>query len=83
MPGKLIEPKIISDFNGNLVAMLPLGFYFDDSRWEKIWQRYDQKGEALTMEDLRQLFPEEPTLQVAALKQTGEITASAMRKDKD
>ena len=26
MGGKLIEPKIISDFNNNLVAMLPMGF---------------------------------------------------------
>jgi hypothetical protein len=75
MSGKLVEPKIISDFNGNLVAMLPIGFYFDDARWEQIWACYDRKGEALTMDDLRGLFPDEPTLKVAELKQTGGMNA--------
>lgn len=74
MAGKLLEPKIISDFNNHLVAMLPSGFYFDDVRWEKIWQRYDQKGSSLTMADLLELFPEEPTLQARPLLQTGEMT---------
>jgi len=74
MSGKLTEPKIISDFNNHLIAMLPTGFYFDDERWEKIWQRYDQKGESLTMADLRELFPDEPVLQVQALAQSGEIS---------
>ncbi|MCW9014145.1 MAG: hypothetical protein OQL06_10205 [Gammaproteobacteria bacterium] len=73
MPGKLIEPKVITDFNNKPVALLPVGFYFDDERWEKIWQRYDEKGESLTMEDLRKLFPDEPTLQVAELIRTGEM----------
>jgi len=38
-----------------------------------IWQRFDEKGESLTMEDLRQLFPDEKTLQVPELVQTGEM----------
>ena len=73
MPGKLIEPKIISDFNNRLVAMLPTGFYFDDERWDKIWQRFDEKGDALTMADLRQLFPDEAVLHVQPLVQTGDM----------
>lgn len=73
MAGKLIEPKVITDFNNKPVCILPVGFYFDDQRWEKIWQRFDEKGESLTMEDLRQLFPDEETLQVAELVQTGEM----------
>ena len=73
MPGKLIEPKIISDFNNRLVAMLPTGFYFDDERWDKIWQRFDEKGETLTMADLRQLFPDEAVLRGQPLVQTGDM----------
>lgn len=74
MAGKLIEPKVITDFNNKPVCILPTGFYFDDQRWEMIWQRFDAKGESLTMEDLRQLFPDEETLQVPELVQTGEMT---------
>ena len=74
MAGKLTEPKIISDFNNHLIAMLPTGFYFDDERWEKIWQRYDEKGESLTMADLRELFPDDPVLQVQTLVQSGEMS---------
>jgi len=74
MAGKLIEPKVITDFNNKPVCILPTGFYFDDQRWEIIWQRYDEKGESLTMEDLRLLFPDEETLQVPELIQTGEMT---------
>ena len=74
MAGKLIEPKVITDFNNKPVCILPTGFYFDDHRWEMIWQRFDAKGESLTMEDLRQLFPDEETLRVHELVQTGEMT---------
>ncbi|MBI3187894.1 MAG: hypothetical protein HYZ31_08560 [Gammaproteobacteria bacterium] len=74
MAGKLIEPTIISDFNNHLVAMLPTGFYFDDARWEKIWQRYDQKGETLTMADLLELFPDEPVLQAKPLQRSGDMS---------
>lgn len=74
MAGKLIEPKVITDFNNKPVCILPTGFYFDDQRWEMIWQRFDEKGESLTMEDLRQLFPDDETLKVQALVQTGEIS---------
>lgn len=69
--GKLVEPKVITDFNQNIVCVLPIGFYFDDNRWEQIWQRYEEKGESLSMADLKQMFPEEPTVQRAA-KDTGE-----------
>lgn len=73
MAGKLIEPKVITDFNNKPVCILPVGFYFNDQRWEMIWQRFDEKGESLTMEDLRQLFPDEQTLRVPELVQTGEM----------
>lgn len=72
MAGRLKEPKVITHYNGDLVCILPVGFYFDDDRWEKIWQCFEEKGESLIMEDLRQLFPDEPTLQVQTLTQTGE-----------
>lgn len=74
MAGKLIEPKVITDFNNKPVCILPTGFYFNDQRWEMIWQRFDEKGESLTMEDLRLLFPDEETLQVTKLVQTGEMS---------
>lgn len=73
MAGKLIEPKVITDFNNKPVCILPVGFYFDDERWERIWQRYDEKGESLTMDDLRALFPDEATLQVPELTRSGEM----------
>lgn len=61
--GKLIEPKVITDLNQRTVCLLPTGFYFNDERWEMIWQRFDQKGDTLSMADLKELFPEEPTVQ--------------------
>jgi hypothetical protein len=61
--GKLIEPKIITDLNQKVVCLLPMGFYFDDTRWEMIWDRYDKKGDTLTMADLKELFPDEKTVQ--------------------
>ncbi len=73
MAGKLIEPKVITDFNNKPVCILPVGFYFDDQRWEMIWKRFDEKGESLTLEDLREMFPDEPTVQVQDLVQTGEM----------
>ncbi|MDH5570747.1 MAG: hypothetical protein OEY89_03215 [Gammaproteobacteria bacterium] len=76
MAGKLIEPKVITDFNNKPVAILPQGFYFDDTRWDMIWQRFEQKGESLTMEDLRDLFPDEPTLMVKKLIRSGELDFS-------
>ena len=63
MAGKLKEPRVITDHQREPVCILPTGFYFDDERWEKIWQRYEEKGEALTHDDLHALFPEEPVLQ--------------------
>ena len=63
MAGKLIEPKVITDLNQRVVCLLPTGFYFDDERWEMIWERYDQKGDTLSMADLKVLFPDEETVQ--------------------
>ena len=62
MAGKLKEPRVITDHNRDPVCILPTGFYFDDARWDRIWERYEEKGESLTHEDLRTLFPDEPAL---------------------
>ena len=69
--GKLIEPKIITDLDQKLVCLLPTGFYFDDKRWNRIWEYYDEKGDTLSMADLKTLFPNEKTVQNPA-KDTGE-----------
>lgn len=69
--GKLIEPKVITDLNQRVVCLLPVGFYFNDERWEMIWQQYDKKGDTLTMADLKVLFPDEETVQSPA-ENTGE-----------
>jgi hypothetical protein len=62
MAGKLKEPRVITDHLREPVCILPTGFYFDDQRWDRIWQRFEEKGEALSHEDLRALFPDEPAL---------------------
>ena len=62
MAGKLNEPRVITDHRQEPVCILPSGFYFDDARWNRIWERYEEKGESLTHEDLRSLFPDEPAL---------------------
>ena len=62
MAGKLKEPRVITDHRHEPVCILPTGFYFDDTRWAMIWDRYEEKGESLTHEDLRALFPDEPAL---------------------
>jgi hypothetical protein len=67
MPGKLIEPKVITDLNQKVVYPLPTGFYFNDERWEMIWDRYDKKGDTLSMADLKVLFPDEATVQNPAI----------------
>ena len=71
MAGKLIEPKVITDFNNKPVAMLPVGFYFDDARWDAIWAEFDRKGESLTMEDLKRMFPDDESLNARTVKRTG------------
>lgn len=81
MAGKLIEPKVITDFNNKPVAMLPIGFYFDDKRWETIWSEYDIKGESLTMEDLKRLFPEDESLNIQSVRRTGSQLAKEFRKN--
>jgi hypothetical protein len=68
MAGKLKEPMVITDYRREPVCILPVGFYFDDERWEKIWQRFDEKGASLTREDLLKLFPEEPVLKINRVK---------------
>lgn len=62
MAGKLIEPKVITDLNQKVVCLLPTGFYFNDERWEMIWDRYEKKGDTLSMADLKALFPDEETV---------------------
>ena len=62
MAGKLTEPRVITDYRQEPVCILPAGFRLDDSRWTKIWARYAEKGEALTHDDLRLMFPDEPAL---------------------
>lgn len=51
--------------------MLPVGFYFDDSRWETIWDEYDKKGSSLTMDDLKRLFPDDKSLTAKTVTRTG------------
>ena len=80
MAGKLIEPKVITDFNNKPVALLPTGFYFDDTRWETIWSEFDLKGESLTMEDLKRLFPEDESLRPQGVKRTGSQLAEEFRE---
>ena len=73
MAGKLIEPKVITDFNNLPVCILPRGFYFDDERWDMIWTLFEKKGESLTMEDLCALFPDDESLKPSKLIRTGEL----------
>jgi hypothetical protein len=61
--GKLTEPNIITDYNQRMVCILPPGFYFDDTCWEQIWGRDEEKGETLTSLDLLQMYPQEQALQ--------------------
>ena len=62
MAGKLQEPRVITDHRQDPACILPAGFYLDDDRWNRIWQRFEEKGSALNHEDLRELFPDEPAL---------------------
>lgn len=71
MAGKLIEPKVITDLKQKVVCLLPTGFYFNDERWEMIWDKYEKKGDTLSMADLKALFPDEETVQDPA-EDTGE-----------
>ena len=59
-------PRTLTDFNQRLICFLPAGFHMDDERWERIWTAYDAKGEALTSEDLKALFPDEASLKRVA-----------------
>ncbi len=63
MQGKLTEPRVITDYRGEPVCILPTGFYFTDERWQAIWQCYEEKARTLTHADLRTLFPDESTLE--------------------
>jgi hypothetical protein len=55
--GELQEPEVITDFNQRIVCLLPVGFYGNDERWDKIWQRFDEKGDTLSIADPGILFP--------------------------
>ncbi len=79
--GKLKEPKVITDFNQRIVCLLPVGFYFDDERWEKIWKRFDEKGDTLSMADLKNLFPDEETVQSAAVESSETFDHKANKKN--
>ena len=68
MAGKLKEPMVITDYRQEPVCILPVGFYFDDERWEKIWARFAAQGKPLTRADLLELFPDEPVLQETRMK---------------
>lgn len=72
MAGKLIEPKVITDLDQKTVCLLPTGFYFDDKRWEIIFDQYEKKGATLSMADLKNLFPDEETVQNPT-EDTGEM----------
>ena len=69
--GKLKEPKVITDSNQRIACVLPVGLYFNDERREKIWRRFDEQGDVHSMADLKNLFPDEPTVQSRA-ENTGE-----------
>lgn len=71
MAGKLNEPKVITDLNNMPVAMLPVGFYFDDTRWDAIWAEFDRKGSSLTLDDLRRMFPDDESLHAVTVRRTG------------
>ncbi len=64
MAGKLTEPRVITDYRGEPVCILPGGFYLDAARWEQFRARFGAKGTSLTHDDLRELFPDEPALQI-------------------
>ncbi len=80
MGGKLTEPKVITDFNNLPVAILPIGFYFDDQRWEAIWNEFDRKGSSLTMDDLKRLFPDDESLHAISVKRTGSQLGADFKK---
>jgi len=61
--GKFKEPKVITDFNQRILCLLPVGFYSDDERWDKIRQRFDEKDDTLSMAELKKLIPDEETVQ--------------------
>ncbi len=68
MAGKLKEPLIITDYRREPVCTLPVGFYFNDERWERIWARFDEKGESLSRNDLLEMFPDEAVLRENRVK---------------
>ena len=70
--GKLKKPKVITDFNQRIVCFLPVGFCFNDERREKIRQRLGEKGDTLSMADLKKLCADQTTVQSPA-EGTGEM----------
>ncbi len=80
MGGRLKEPKVITDYNNNPVVILPEGFYFDDMRWEAIWEEYDIKGESLTLDDLKRMFPDDESLHSKKVIRTGSQIGKEFKK---
>jgi hypothetical protein len=64
--GKLMQLKVITDFNRRVVCLLLPGFNFSDALRDKIWQRFNEKGDTLSMADLKQQFPDEEKVQSPA-----------------
>ena len=62
MPPKLLEPKVITDFNNDPVCILPRGFLLTDERWELIWSLHENLNRFINHDELRSLFPEEASL---------------------
>jgi tRNA(Leu) C34 or U34 (ribose-2'-O)-methylase TrmL len=62
---KLNQPYVITNIKQELVCVLPKGFDFDDKKWQKIWDEYDRKKSTLHMQDLKNIFPYEKSLQKA------------------
>jgi len=62
MQHKLIEPKVITDFNNDAVCILPRGFLLTDERWDLIWSLHEKYNRFINHDELRALFPEEISL---------------------
>lgn len=62
MTPKLKEPKVLTDSNNDAVCILPIGFEFDDGRWEQVWQLHEKLNQFIDHDELLELFPDDPAL---------------------
>ena len=62
MQQKLLEAKVITDFNNDPVCILPRGFLLSDERWEMIWALHEKLNRFISHDELGKLFPEETSL---------------------